>query len=81
MHQQDTVTLAEDHDDQAILDLLLHGQTSGPWAIEELVREIGDRITVEDALARLHGAGLVHRLSGMFVFPTRAALRGSQLAT
>jgi hypothetical protein len=66
--------------DHAILGLLLHGQAVGPWAEDELVREIGDRVAVEDALARLHGAGLIHRLAEGFAFPTRAALLGSQLA-
>lgn len=44
-----------------------------PWAVRELVLEIGDQMEVEDALARLHGAGLVHRC-GEFVWATRAAL-------
>ena len=44
-----------------------------PWAVRELVLEIGDQMEVEDALARLHGAGLVH-LCGEFVWATRAAL-------
>lgn len=66
--------------DHAVLDLLLHEDAAGPWAHEELVREIGDRVAVEDALARLYGAGLIHRLGDGFVFPTRAAVRASQLA-
>jgi hypothetical protein len=44
-----------------------------PWAVRELVLEIGDQMEVEDALARLHGAGLVHRC-GEFVWATRAAI-------
>lgn len=44
-----------------------------PWAVRELVLEIGDRLGVEDALADLHGTGLVHRC-GEFVWATRAAL-------
>lgn len=66
--------------DQAVLDLLLHGEAAGPWAEEELVREIGDRVAVQDALARLHGAGLVHRLAERFVFASRAAVRASRLS-
>ena len=62
-----------------MLDLLLHGGAAGPWAEEELVREIGDGLAVRDALARLHGAGLVHRLHEGFVFATRAAMRADQL--
>ena len=65
--------------DQAVLDLLLHGDAAGPWAEEELVREIGDHIAVTDALARLGGVGLLHRLGGGFVFASRAAVRASRL--
>jgi hypothetical protein len=69
----------EDRVDQAVLDLLLHGDAAGPWAEEELVREIGNDVTVADALARLRGAGLLHRLEGGFVFASRAAVRASRL--
>jgi len=82
MREHDPNPLARDDDkfDQAILDLLLHEHSSGPWAMDELVREVGDRLAVDDALARLYGAGLIHRLDQGFVFPTRAALRADQLA-
>lgn len=63
-----------------MLDLLLHGDAAGPWAVEELVREIGDRIAVADALARLVGAGLLHRLDAGFVFASRAAVRACRLS-
>ncbi len=81
-HPLPSPLVREDDDkfDLAVLDLLLHDRSSGPWAIEELVREIGDRVAVEDALARLYGAGLVHRLQEGFVFATRAAVRATQLA-
>jgi hypothetical protein len=69
----------EDSLDQAVLDLLLHGDVAGPWAEEELVREVGDRVAVADALARLYGSGLVHRLTGGFVFASRAAVRAGRL--
>jgi hypothetical protein len=49
--------------------------------IDELVRELGD--TADDvnvAVTALLGAGLLHRHDG-FVFPTRAAVRFSQLGT
>lgn len=69
----------QDKCDHAVLDLLLHGDAAGPWAEEELVREIGDRLAVHDAVARLYGAGLVHRLAENFVFASRAAVRASQL--
>lgn len=65
--------------DHSVLDLLLHGDTAGPWAEEELAREIGDRVAVVDALARLHAAGLVHRLTDGFAFASRAAVRASRL--
>jgi hypothetical protein len=80
-HHQEPPATVDDRFDQAVLGLLLFDQASGPWAEDELVREIGDAIAVKDALARLYGAGLIHRLAEGFVFPTRAALRGSQLAT
>lgn len=65
--------------DAAVLDLLLHGETAGPWAEEELTREIGGRVAIADSLTRLAGAGLVHRLAGGFVFASRAAVRGGRL--
>jgi hypothetical protein len=82
MHDEEVGNAAQEDDrlDRAILDLLLHDQSCGPWAIEELVREIGDRAAVEDSLARLYGAGLIHRILGGFVFATRAAVRANQLA-
>ncbi len=57
--------------DYAVMGLLLHHH-HGLWAVEEVEREIGDRIEAQDSLARLHGVGLIHRLEG-FVFATRAA--------
>ena len=56
-----------------IYDRLTLPDQQRPWAVRELVLEIGSQIDVEDALARLHGAGLVHRC-GEFVWATRAAL-------
>lgn len=56
-----------------IYDRLTLPDQQRPWAVRELVLEIGGQIDVEDALARLHGAGLVHRC-GEFVWATRAAL-------
>jgi hypothetical protein len=41
--------------------------------------EIGDRIAVIDRLARLKGAGLIHRC-GDFVWISRAALAADALA-
>jgi hypothetical protein len=59
--------------ESGIYDRLVTPDQQRPWAVRELVLEIGSRIDVEDALARLHGAGLVHRC-GEFVWATRAAL-------
>ncbi len=59
--------------DAGIFERLTRPGEQRPWAMSELVLEIGDQIEVEDALARLHGAGLVHRC-GEFVWATRAAL-------
>jgi hypothetical protein len=59
--------------ESGIFDRLTLPDQQRPWAVRELVLEIGDQIEVEDALARLHGAGLVHRC-GEFVWATRAAL-------
>jgi len=61
-----------------IYDRLTLADQQRPWAVRELVLEIGDQIEVEDALARLHGAGLVHRC-GEFVWATRAALAANAI--
>lgn len=68
----------EDRIDTAVLALLL-GDPARPWSNDELAREIGDWIATTDSLARLHGAGLVHRL-GEFAFATWPALRGARLS-
>lgn len=63
--------------DSAILGLLLDSPTL--WATDEVAREIGDDVAAADGLARLAGAGLVHRLD-RFVFATQAAERAQRLA-
>jgi hypothetical protein len=68
----------ERNSDAEVLSLLLGDDAQRPWAVEELEREVGDKIAVNDSLARLYGAGLVHRLEG-FVFASRAAVRGAEL--
>ncbi|MGH2912766.1 MAG: hypothetical protein ACRDJ3_09880 [Solirubrobacteraceae bacterium] len=50
-----------------------------PWSVGELVLELRDSISVEDALADLQEVGLVHRC-GDFVWASRAALAASALA-
>ena len=60
--------------ERAVLELLLCSRGPGLWSIEELVREIGDEVVVQDALAHLNASRLIHRLE-QFVFVTRAATR------
>jgi hypothetical protein len=62
--------------DCAVLDYML--LSPWPWTLEELGREVGDHTEAIDAVARLTGAGLVHRLD-RFVFPTRVARRAEEL--
>jgi hypothetical protein len=56
-----------------IYDRLTMPDQQRPWAVRELVLEIGDQIEVEDALTRLHGVGLVHTLRRVRVGDTRGA--------
>lgn len=50
-----------------------------PWTVQELGRELDGELRAEDAVRELAGAGLVHRLVGDFVVPTRAARRADDL--
>ena len=75
--QRNSVAEDEERVDAAVLALLLG--TDRLWSVEEVNREIGDPIEAADSLARLYGAGLIHRLEG-FVFATRAAVQGAWLA-
>lgn len=47
---------------------------------EEIVREIGDRVAVDDTLAYLQRMGLAHKLNG-FWWATRAMMAGEEAAT
>ena len=78
MHDQRTPARDDDLIDRAILNLLLDGDSRGPWSDDEIAREIGNRVETVDGLARLSGAGLVHRLSS-FAWASRAALHGDAL--
>ena len=49
------------------------------WSLDDLGRELGDRIAVEDALHQLHSAGLIHRTTDGFIFATRPAVRLIQI--
>ncbi len=62
--------------DRAILGLLIDEDCQRPWSVAEIEREIGH--DAADGIARLHGAGLAHRLDG-FVWATRAAVAADQL--
>lgn len=59
---------------------MLMGSKQQLWSLEDIIREHGDRIAVIDAIARLHGAGLLHRTSDDFVLITRAAARYHEIA-
>jgi hypothetical protein len=62
--------------DSAVLALLVYGD-SRPWSVDEVEREIGD--DTEDSLARLYGAGLIHRLK-RFVWASRAAVMADEIS-
>ncbi len=63
--------------DSLVLGLLLEG-ASWLWSVDEIGRELDDRVEVQDAVARLATAGLLHRL-GEFVFASRSARRAGEL--
>jgi hypothetical protein len=71
-----------ERDNQADGNILLwltldHAQR--PWSVDEIAREYGDRNDATDALSRLYGAGLIHRM-GEFVWATRAAIHANEIA-
>jgi hypothetical protein len=61
----------ENTNDATILLVLLHQPACGPWAVEEIERELGHNPT--DGIDRLRGAGLIHQHAG-FVWASRAAV-------
>ncbi len=77
MHQESTPSLEPEAVEGAILAALLAPGEQRPWSVGEIEREFG-KSDVEDALAHLHGAGLVHRC-GELVFVTRAAVAAQRL--
>jgi hypothetical protein len=66
--------------EREILYLLTNPEDNQPlWSVEELARELGERLAVEDAIGSLVGAGLIHRPSDGFVCASRAAVRQIQI--
>jgi predicted transcriptional regulator len=61
--------------ESTVMTLLLIHDDQRPWSTDELIREIGRPNDVHNAIASLHGVGLIHRTSDGFVFATRAATR------
>jgi hypothetical protein len=45
-----------------------------------MIREKGNRLAVEDAIAELHGAGLVNRINKRVICASRAAMRADELS-
>jgi hypothetical protein len=80
MQDDSTLSVAEQERamDQAILALLLTPEEQRPWSVHEVELEIGEHIATVDSIARLRGAGLIHRC-GDFVFAARAALTAGLL--
>jgi hypothetical protein len=72
---------AEYATDDTVLDLLIRGDSHRPWTTRELALEIGSQAFVEDALANLHAAGLIHKTSDGFIFAARPAIRYHEIVT
>lgn len=69
--------VSEEDRDKCVLSLLMD-EAPWPWTVEELAWELDTQSGAEDAVARLSGAGLLHRF-GPLVFPTRAARRADRI--
>jgi hypothetical protein len=70
---------AENATAHTVLDLMLGDDVQRPWTLHELALEIGSTMLVEDAIAELHGAGLVHKIADGFVFAARPAIRYTEV--
>lgn len=68
----------EQNADGVILSLLTERDEQRPWSVDEIVREYGKGNDATDALNRLYGAGLIHRM-GEYVWATRAAIRADDI--
>jgi hypothetical protein len=69
--------ISAENRDKTVLDFMLC-DSPWPWSVDEIGSELGTQTGAEDAVARLAGAGLLHKI-GPFVFPTRAARRAEQI--
>lgn len=65
--------------DAVIMLLLTQNDTQRPWSVDEIARELGERHNATDALSRLYGTGLIHRM-GEFVWATRAAIHTDEIS-
>jgi hypothetical protein len=61
-----------------ILDHLTESDDQRPWSVDDLIREFGSKLVVEDAIDNLQRVGLIHCHAGL-VIPSRAALRFAEL--
>jgi hypothetical protein len=71
----DTPGRAKNATTGTVLDLLVEDENQRPWTHDELALEIGSSVVVEDAIANLQAAGLIHKTSDRFVFASRAAIQ------
>ncbi|MDX6648277.1 MAG: hypothetical protein QOJ97_228 [Solirubrobacteraceae bacterium] len=74
MHDQrnDPRSDASNRTDVAVLHMLLDSDLGAPMSVVEVAREMRSEVEALDSIARLHGAGLIHRCDE-FVFATHAA--------
>lgn len=80
-HRIERAQPADDVEDEFrdgnVLGLLI--DSGWPWSVDEIACELSNPLAATDAVGRLSGAGLVHRL-GEFVLPTRAARQADRLS-